>query len=69
MAFVPRIIPGGKIPLEEEDQLTRQSARDGLRLLCAFARIRSRDDRLKVIALAEEIAKASTGERQTESFY
>jgi hypothetical protein len=57
MTFVPRIISGGKAaPQEENDPHSRENAREGLRLLCAFARIRSREERLKVIKLAEEIA-------------
>jgi|GEM_PF-6292423 hypothetical protein len=66
MAFVPRIIAGGKVPPDESDHQARQNAKDGLRLLCAFARIKSREDRLRVIALAEEIAKTERFEHHAE---
>lgn len=68
MTFVPRIIPGGKTaPQEESDPRSRENAREGLRLLCAFARIRSREERLKVIKFAEEIAGHAGP--QAETFY
>jgi hypothetical protein len=67
MAFLPRIIAGGRIPPDETGDLARRNARDGLRLLCAFARIKSREDRLRVIAFAEEIAEAGRFEQRAET--
>jgi hypothetical protein len=67
MSFVPRIIPGGKAPPEPEEDHppSRENAREGLRLLSAFSRIRSREQRLKVIELAEEIAARAGSQAET----
>lgn len=57
--FAPKVITR-EVPAEgcanDNADDTQRNARDSLRLLSAFARIHSREERLRVVALAEEIA-------------
>jgi hypothetical protein len=67
MSFVPKIIPGGKSigrrPVRAEPKKIEQSdIVDITRLSRAFFRIRSIEDRLKIIAFIEELADAERSE-------